>query len=140
MLDPIFDRRWRGHIARDKSEFLELAENERSCALFIDESGESIGRYNEEMVWLATRARHYGHNSHFICQRASMLNRTVREQCELLCLFRVSEKDAKMMAEDWAQPALMEAANLNKGEFIYAPRFGDAKRLNAFGARLRAVA
>ena len=118
-----------------------MAAKERQCALFIDESGETIGRYNEEMFWLATRARHFGHDSHFVCQRAQQLNLTVRSQCTSLACFRVSNKDAELLADDWARPELLEAANLGPGDFIHVSRFGPASRMNAFGDRkLRRVA
>lgn len=140
ILDPLMDRRWTGHVFQDSDEFLAEASKQRQCALFIDESGEMIGRYKDEMFWLATRARHYGHDSHFVCQRAQQLALTVRTQCESLACFRVSEMDAKLLADDWARPELKEACNLDKGEFIYAKRFGASRKLQVFRPGLRRVA
>lgn len=91
--------------------------------LFIDEAGEAIGRYNDAMFWLATRARHNNHISHFISQRSTQLARTVRDQCTHIFCFRQSEYDAKAISIDWANNDLYMVANLNRFEFLYATRF-----------------
>lgn len=125
-------------VTSNPHKFLITAQKSRSCMLYLDESGETVGRYNDEMLWLATRARHYGHISHFITQRVVLLNRTVRDQCSKLFVFRVSANDAKALADDWANPHLYNAANLDKYQFIYCNRFGATKKytLTLNGAKL----
>lgn len=87
-----------------------------------------VGRYNEQMFWLATRARHNGHQSHFITQRIVQLNRTCRDQCTHMFCFRVSTLDAKSLAIDWSNDSLLEVASLDKFHFIYTSRFGQSKK------------
>jgi hypothetical protein len=142
ILDPLRDSRWIGNVTDNPQEFLGRVETERQAALFIDESGETVGRYKEEMFWLATRARHFGHDSHFICQRAQQLNLTVRNQCSALCVFRVSDTDAKILADENASPELREAPALGLGECIYIKQWPvrAVKRFNVFGRQLRRVA
>jgi len=135
VLDPLLDPRWQAdYITDNRFEFLKVVQHPdtKGCAIFIDESGESVGQYNDEMFWLATRARHYGHNSHFISQRPQMLSPTVRGQCSYLYLFNVSSTDAKILADDWNKPELRDAATLAKGEYFYCGRFDPVSRHRVF--------
>lgn len=131
--DPLLDSGWEYEVnaelvTSNAAKFLHTAQKSRNCSLFLDESGETVGRYNAEMFWLATRARHYGHISHFITQRVQLLNRTCRDQCSHLFLFRVSNSDAETLADDWANNNLVYAANLDKFEFIHCARFGETNK------------
>ncbi|HKI68326.1 MAG TPA: type IV secretory system conjugative DNA transfer family protein [Verrucomicrobiae bacterium] len=131
VLDPLHDPGWEADLqTADQYEFMETARLSRQCALFIDESGEMIGRYNDAMFWLATRARHYGHKSHFITQRAAQLSKTVRDQCSSLFLFCVSMDDAKVMANEFNRPELREANTLLRFQCFFVSRFGPVQRLN----------
>lgn len=129
VLDPLHDN-WQADLqTTDAAEFLDVVRRSRSCGVFIDESGEMIGRYNDEMFWLATRARHFGHNCHFIVQRPAQLSKTVRDQTKKLFLFNVSLDDAKIMANDWNKPALREAHTLRQFEFYYCGRFDPPRKM-----------
>lgn len=129
VLDPLLDKRWNADfITDDPNRFLESAKRSRNCKLFLDESGETVGRYNEQMFWLATRARHFGHQSHFITQRVVQLNRTCRDQASHLFVFRVSYLDAKTLAIDWSNPQLELSGTLDKFDFLYTTRFGDVQK------------
>lgn len=130
VLDPLNDPQWGATFqTSDKELFLRNVKQSRSCALFIDESGEMIGRYNEEMFFLATRARHLGHNTHFITQRVVQLNKTVRDQCVDLFLFMVSKTDAKILADEFNKPELQQANMLNQFECFYCRRYGAVRKI-----------
>lgn len=125
VLDPICDPQWQADYQTDSPEaFLDTARRSWQCALFIDESGEMIGRYNDSMFWCATQARHRGHRSHFITQRPAQLAKTVRDQCTRLCVFAVSPSDAKLLADEWNKAELIEAPGLPAGQFWDVQRFG----------------
>lgn len=128
VLDPLLDN-WCADLVTDNtSKFLKTVQNSRNCKLFLDESGETVGRYNEEMFWLATRARHMGHQSHFLAQRVVQLNKTVRDQTVHLFTFRISTVDAKSLAIDWSNEQLMLASQLGKFEFLHTSRFGRTEK------------
>lgn len=132
-LDPLRDPSWPcDFVTDDPQEFMNVALTSRNCALFIDESGETIGRFGGDMNKLATRIRHYGHRSIFITQRAQQLDKIVRDQCEFLFLFRVSRDDAKLMAAEYGHDELAEAYLLQRGEFYFAQRFAPVRKLNVF--------
>lgn len=130
VLDPMSDPDWRADFqSRDKEEFRERMKKSRQCAVFIDESGAMIGQYDAEMFWFATEARHWGHRSHFITQRAVQLSPTVRHQCTRLFLFRVGIKDAKTLAEEYGNDRLAAAAAFPQFEFFAVSRFGTTEHL-----------
>jgi hypothetical protein len=136
VLDPLWDN-WNADFQTDNpSEFMAVVSNPetQSCAVFIDESGESIGQYNKEMFWLATRARHYGHNSHFIVQRTKQLSPTVRGQCRFLYLFNSPINDCKELAQDFNEPRLITGADLEQGHcyFVQRMRKEQFRELNVF--------
>ena len=135
VLDPLSDPRWQADfVTHDRFQFLQIVKHPdtRSCAVFVDESGEMIGQYNDEMFWLATRGRHYGHNCHFITQRATQLAKTVRDQCSYLFLFNCSRDDSKALANEFNRVELGEAFTLEKGEYFYCPRWGTLERRRLF--------
>lgn len=104
----------------------------RNCALFIDESGAAIGRYAGPMHALATQSRHMGHKAHFFVQRGSLLDKTVRDQCSILFLFRVSKSDAKTFADEFGWDELEKANALEPGECYKVTRFSPPEKFSVF--------
>lgn len=125
----MYDNRWGAdYQTTDGAAFLATLRQSRRCMVFVDESGSAIGRFNDEMFWLGTQARHWGHSCHFLTQRAQMLSPTVRTQVQRLFLFNCSAVDAKLLADEWNRPELREAHQLGRGEYYDVPRFGPARR------------
>jgi hypothetical protein len=128
VLDPLSDPEWPCDFkTKNKDEFLDVVKSSKSCILFIDESGQEIGRYNDEMFFLATQARHWGHHSFFISQRAQALNKTVRDQCSHLYAFRLSLSDSVILSDQFAQPELKNIVSLEKYHFYKAGCFETPK-------------
>jgi signal recognition particle GTPase len=135
VLDPIRDIKWTqcaDFVTDISEEFVYTVENSKSCAVFVDEAGEAVGQYSKEMFFLGTRARHLGHRSHFIVQRPNQISPTVRDQCTHLYLFAMYKKTCKLLAEDWNKDQLLEGSDLEKGEYIYAPKFGECRQDRIF--------
>lgn len=128
VLDPMGDDWAADFQTDDPNHFLAVVAKSTRCAVFVDESGETIGHYEKDMFWLATRARHYGHSCHFITQRAAQLSPTVRDQCGRMFLFRVSTRDADILANEWAEPTIKCAAQLERYAMLYCERYGGVKR------------
>lgn len=128
VLDPLSDPDWEVDFkTKDKDEFLDMVKRSKSCILFIDESGQEIGRYNDEMFFLATQARHWGHISFFISQRAQALNKTVRDQCSNLYAFRLSLSDSVILSDQFAQPELKNIVSLPQYHFYKTGTFEKPK-------------
>lgn len=134
VLDPIQDPDWRADFQTDENDiFLEAMYASRSCALFVDESGSAIGRYGGSMAVVATQSRHLGHKAHFLTQRPSQLDKTIRDQCSVLFLFRVSRSDAKTLYEEFGNEEILESPNFPQGQCLKIERFKTPVILNVFG-------
>jgi DNA helicase HerA-like ATPase len=136
ILDPLADPAWKNAgaavLTDDGEYFLEAVFKSKKCAIFVDESGEAIGRYGGEMKKLATRSRHYGHNAHFISQRAVDIDKTIRDQCNDLYCFRVSKKDGETLADEYGYEELLGCSQLQQGEFIKCGRFLKPVKIRLF--------
>lgn len=129
VLDPINDPGWQCDFrTADNEQFLQYFWNSRRCAVFIDESGEAVGKYDSLMIKTATRGRHWGHSLFYISQRGAQIAKTVRDQCRHLFLFTVSVADSKILANEFNQPELLEANKLLQGHYFHASRFGQLER------------
>jgi hypothetical protein len=128
VLDPLSDPDWPCDFkTKDKHEFLEVVKSNQECILFIDESGQEIGRYNDEMFFLATQSRHWGHISYFISQRAQSINKTVRDQCSNLYAFCLSKTDGDILYNEYCQEELKKIHLLPKYHFYMTGRFKTPK-------------
>ena len=116
----------------DQGKFLEAVWNSRQCAIFVDEGGQMIGKYDTIMEELATRGRHWGHKCYFISQRSKQLSTTLRAQCSELAIFKQSLRDTKDLADEYVEPMINEAHSLSKGEFIYVRDELPPIKLNVF--------
>lgn len=133
VLDPNLDPRWNADFITDDAEkFRQIVKENTGCELIIDEGGETIGRYSKEMMFLGTRARHWGHRSTFICQRATQIDRNIRDQCSNIFAFSISVNDAKIFAEDFVDKKFLECPTLGVGQCISKTRFKKARLLNVF--------
>lgn len=134
VLDPMRDPNWGADFqTHDAKEFLRIMYNSESCALFVDESGKSIGRHADEMAVVTTESRHFGHRAHLISQRAAQIDKNVRDQCSELYVFRVGHDDAKVLAAEFGYPELRRANELQRGEFFKLDRFNPPEKFNLFG-------
>lgn len=120
VLDPYISSSWHADFITDNpDEFLRVAKESKSCALFADECGHYMDLgYSDVLRWLATNSRHFGHNSHFISQRAQHLKPTIRDQCTNIFLFKQSFDDARELCKNFAADELINAPNLKKGEYL----------------------
>lgn len=124
VLDPMRDPNWNAEFqTHDTQEFLRVMYDSERCALFVDESGKSIGKYAQEMAVVTTESRHFGHKAHLISQRAQQIDKNVRDQCSELYIFRVGHDDAKILAAEFGYPELRNASALKRGEFYKLDRF-----------------
>ncbi|MBA3590474.1 hypothetical protein [Methylibium sp.] len=132
ILDPRRDHGWpndptRVRFARDAEHVLDLAKRSQRCALFIDESARMLGR-DARFDWLTTESRHQGHVAYLSALRATMVLPSLRAQCARAFVFRQSLSDARELADQFAEPRLIEAASLPRHQFIEVESCGGARR------------
>lgn len=133
VLDPHMDPGWGAdYITDDPAQFMALVRDPSrctSCSLFIDESGQMLDRYSDDCDWLTTQARHFGHCTHIIAQRAQQISRNVRAQCTTLFAFNVAPEDARTYASDFNCPELLKCPTLPQGHCIRVQRFQGVRYL-----------
>ena len=133
VLDSMRDPRWPADfITDDQEHFLDVVWASRNCAVFIDEAGDEVGKYNDAMNRLATKGRHWGHKVHFICQRTKQISTTVRTQCSNVVIFKQSLNDTKDLADEFVEPMINQAHLLKDGEFIYVRHGQPPGKYNVF--------
>lgn len=120
VLDPYKSKRWGADYVTDcPSVFVQVVKRSMKCALFVDEVGHFIDEgFVSDLRWIATNSRHYGHNAHFISQRATQIPPTIRNQCSNLFLFKQSYSDTKQLSQDFASDDLLTAHELKKGQYL----------------------
>lgn len=96
-------------------------------AIFVDEGAQSLSR-GVDYNWLTTQARHWGHESHIISQRATDLHPAIRGNCEWLYLFQTDPNTAKLLALEWNQPTLLQAVQNPRLHLHLARRLADVHR------------
>jgi hypothetical protein len=116
----------------DPETFLRVYWANQSCFAFIDEAGDSVGRYDDAMRETATRGRHFGHSNFYISQRGAQLNTTVRAQCRHLWLFTSAADDCKILGKEFNCPELMTAASLPAGSYLHKTKHGALERGKVF--------
>ncbi len=88
--------------------------------IFVDESNQTVGTHDKEMEASATNASANAITYYFIAQRGQTFNRTVREQCSSLTLFRLGRKDCVDLADDWGLDFIAERGPLlKKFEYLH---------------------
>jgi len=129
VLDPMHDPNWVCDFKTDNQEkFLDVLWRSKSCAVFIDEAGEAVGRYAELMHRTATKGRHWGHRCFYIAQRITQIAPLVRDQCSHLFLFNSSLGDSKIHANEWNHKELEQAFTLRQGEYFYCTRYSPVRK------------
>lgn len=127
VLDP-YNAEWPAtYQTRQIGEFLAKAKASRSCALFVDESGQ-LDLRDAEHEWLLTGSRHFGHVCHVIGQTGVQLTPLGRSSITRLFLFRSTEETADYWREVFVDDRIRDATKLERFEFIRAEMFGDVKR------------
>ena len=128
VLDPLLDEWPDGCEVTEKSdEFLKLCKSKKRCILFVDEGASSVGRYNNEMQWLATQSRHWGHVCVFISQGVTQIAPIIRQQCDTFIVFACGQSNRKLIAEETDNDLVIDT-KLKKGEFWHISRFEPIKR------------
>lgn len=122
VLDPNFEDWDCDFITDDADEFMEVAKNEESCYLVVDESGESLDKYDRTLNWLGTRSRHWGHRLILITHEMTLIAKAIRGQCSDLFAFEMNAQNAREWALLFNDDYIREASKLSNHEYIFKRR------------------
>lgn len=133
VLDRMKDPAWNAdYMTGDVDDFMSFVRDPDKCvqcALFVDDGGGTLNKFQMDFDWLTTESRHHGHVCHIITQRAQQINLNIRSQCTVFNCFNINPKDCKILAEDFNCPEILEAHKLPKGHFYRVERFKETKLL-----------
>ena len=114
----------------DPARFLRMFWASRQCAAFMELADADVDKFDERFHRCFTQGRHEGHRCFYISQRAGQVHPNIRENCESLCLFSVGMKAAKLWAEEFNDPELLGAVQLQPRWFYFkASRYVPAKKI-----------
>ncbi len=139
VLDVLGDSWPCDYQTRDAAEFQRILQANYNCDAYADESGLSIGRGKsaQNVGWLATQSRHWGHKLHFIVQHYSFLDLMIRSQCDEHVIFRCSQKSAEAIAEEIGQPLAATAPQLEQYCCYYFKPFAAPLKMRLQGQKVR---
>lgn len=105
-------------VTGDFAKFLKVFWASKNCHCIIDESASSVGRDIHQNE-LATRSRHQGHRVYYVVHHVNQLLPVVRFQCPRLAQFRTAIQGAKIVAEQFTDPELIKACQLQNFQYYW---------------------
>lgn len=122
VLDPFMSKWDTPRVYTDSGEFLRQAKSQMNKGLFVDESGETIGKYDLTMNWLTTTARHCGHKTWLITHRPTQISPTLRSCCENCYMFATDVDAHATLCKEFLAPHLINI-RLPKYTFVRLQKF-----------------
>lgn len=118
VLDPHCEQ-WgeQAWITSIESQFWPVVWKTNRCLVIVEESAATIRR-DRKLVPLFTRLRHNQHKLLVVGHSGTDLLPVMRQQLDVIYLFRQPEKAAQIWSETFCNQGLLEAVNLQQYEFL----------------------
>lgn len=128
LCDPVGDPAWARFadwITDDPHALLVKAQASRRCLIICDEAGEYLNNTAkaEPLKWFARRARHCGHVSVFMAQKATDIHPTYRRNSGTLFLFGCGEDEAATAVSDFTDNSLALGVHLPRFHYLQKTRY-----------------
>lgn len=129
VLDPHLET-WGQHalVSTDEKAFWETVWKTNGCLIVVEEASSTINR-ESDLIPLFTKIRHNQHHLLVIGHSGRDLLPAMREQLNLIFLFRQSKKAAELWAEVFTEDRLNESVSLTQFEFLRCQLFNPPQRL-----------
>ena len=129
VLDPHVEI-WGEHalVSTDEKAFWETVWKTNGCLIVVEEASSTINR-ESDLIPLFTRLRHNQHHLLVIGHSGRDLLPSMREQLNLLFLFRQSKKAADTWVEVFTEEGLNQSTDLGQFEFIRCQLYQKPQRL-----------
>lgn len=95
--------------------FLRREEN-YSSFVFVDETADSVDRYDKQYNWLAGSSRHFGHTVTFIGHLLTDVSPAIRMNCKRWILFASRRRDFDLAEAEY--DVTIPTRQLDDGEFL----------------------
>lgn len=110
-------------VTSDLDTFKTVVFSVKGCAVFWDESSDSLDKNSRDDRRFFTRIRHEHKAFFLIAHDLTVMNPLMRGNLSDLYLFAQGPKRAALYAEDFNDPDLMQLTQLQKREFIHKRPF-----------------
>jgi hypothetical protein len=129
VLDPHLEM-WGEHAKAYESEkdFWEAVWKVQSCLIVVEEAAATIRR-ERSLVPVFTRLRHNNHKLLVIGHSGMDLLPVMRQQLDLIFLFRQPKSAATVWAETFTEDGLLQSTTLKQYEFIRCELYGQPQKM-----------
>jgi len=121
------DELWSWVSAQRKANRKRIEQGQKpiKIAVFIDDAGQTIDKYDKRFNYFATDARHDYIRSIFLIHAGPQILPVVRNCVETLYLFRCATSVAKLWYDQFVHRELLEVSeSLDKYQYLWVPKFG----------------
>lgn len=126
-------------VTDDLEKFKRAVWGTKHCAVFWDESTDSINKHDREDQKFFSRIRHEHKAFFLLCHDLTVMSPLMRGNLSDMYVFRQGVKRAGLYAEDFADQDLQQLAELGQYEFIHKQPFRPARRLRPTTAEMQNV-
>lgn len=130
VLDPLNAPGWGADwVTDDPFRFVAAARKSTRCVWIVDEFRVFATDYKalKELEWLFFAAGNYGHLCYASAQRLMMIPPNVRDQCSHSITFQQTRRGLETLAEQFNQPAILQAESLPRFHAIVAEPFKEPR-------------
>lgn len=106
----------------DPERFAAMFNRAERCACFVEFSDASVGKFNTAFSDMFTKGRHRGHRVWAIAQRHTQVSPTIRDQWDAFWLFSCGVKTADILADEFGDEAIREAATYPRYRYLFKQR------------------
>jgi hypothetical protein len=115
-------------VFSDEKKFWDAVWNVQNCLVIVEEAATTIRR-ERTLVPVFTRLRHNNHKLLVVGHSGMDLLPVMRQQLDVIFLFRQPEEAAKVWSSNFAHKGLLQAMELKQYEFIRHQSYGEPQRM-----------
>jgi len=115
------------HVTADEEKFWPVVWSKQHCLIIVEEVAATIRR-ERELVPVFTRMRHCHHKLVVIGHSGTDLLPVMRQQLDVIYLFRQPPSAAKIWAENFCQEGLLASTELRQYEFLRGTAYEAPKK------------
>jgi molybdopterin-guanine dinucleotide biosynthesis protein len=112
----------------DEEKFWGMVWKSRDCLIVVEEAAATIRR-ERDLVPVFTRIRHQHHKLLVVGHSGTDLLPVMRQQVDVIYLFRQNEESALIWSKTFCDVRLIEATKLGQYEFIRLEMFGEPQKM-----------
>lgn len=106
----------------DPERFVAMFNRAERCLCFVEFSDASVNKFSVPFAEMFTKGRHRGHRVFAIAQRHTQIAPIIRDQWDAFWLFSCGRKTAEVLAEEFGDDDLLEAATYPRYRYLFKRR------------------